>query len=96
MSQYDGTIRSNNSGSMNNLQAAQNGGCTGATELGGNFATLVNQNSAMTMQSNDASVKEENKTNYAGGGTGFLPMTRSDLGGDRTTAKNTQNQNNSQ
>ena len=86
MSQYDGTVVSNNSGSMRNL--AQNGGGTGATELGANFATLVNMNSAMTMQSNDASAREENKTNY-GGGTGQQLMTRSDLGGDRMTEKNT-------
>ena len=87
MSQYDGTIASNASTGM---QATQNGGGTGATELGANFATLVNQNTAMTMQSNDASVREESKTNYGGGGTGFLPMT-----GDGTTTKQTQNPNQS-
>ena len=77
-------MMSNNSGG--GIQAAQNGGGTGATELGANFATLVNQHS---LQSNERSAREENKGKY-GGGTGILPMT-----GDRVSTNNAQNHNNS-
>ena len=74
---YDGTIRSNNSGSLKNF--AHNGGGTGATELQMNVQHK-------SMQSHDVSVIEESKTNF-GGGTGFPLLTRSDFGAERTSAR---------